>query len=233
MSQRKLALALGLSLTLLVAGTSFALTGEWNFTSGYDDENDVLVYGANRSGVDDNGDPIATFDCALEDGTYQYEADSDGDVTSLAQGGTTVTYQGVTSTTTAQYGATGGECDLRAVEVANEQGVVNHGQVVSSFVHDLKEQGAEGGIGCLVRQVAQTDWGKGEEGTTVTTAGGTLSGDVELTSETVTCGRPEHAGQDDESEADDDSDSDKKGGPPDWGPGPPPWAGQGGGRNGG
>ena len=240
MSKKKLAAVLGFALAL-TTGTSMALTGEWDFTSGYDDENDVLVYGASETGTDEDGDPKATFDCSVADGTYEYEANEDGDVTSLEQNGSTVTYPGVTSTTAVAYGDTDGECDLRAVEVTNEQGVVNHGQVVSSFVHDLKEQGVEGGIGCLVRQVAQSDWGKGDEDavvTTTTSPAGTVSGEVDLTSETVTCGRPDHAGPggpdkaDDEDAAEDEGD-DKKGGPPEWAPGPPPWAGQGGGRPGG
>jgi hypothetical protein len=168
----------------LLAGTSFALTGEWDFVSGYDDENDVLVYGLSEvTSTTGTTAPGTTPDgCAALDGT-------------------TASYGGTTTTTAP---ATGQGCELRVVEVANENGVVNHGQVVSSFVHDLKEWGVEGGIGCLVRGIAGTDYGKGEEGTTETTAvtpTTVLTGEVDLTSETVTCGRPEHAGPDEEGEA--------------------------------
>ena len=53
------------------------------------------------------------------------------------------------------------------VDVVGPAGQINHGQVVSNFVRALKEQlnevGRRAGIGCLVRLVAQSDDGKGEE----------------------------------------------------------------------
>jgi hypothetical protein len=176
-TRKKLAVLLGVALVVMVAGTSFALTGEWDFVSGYDDENDALVYGLSE--VDDT-----TAGCEALDGT-------------------TVSYGG-TTTTTAPPG--GGGCELRVVEVANENGVVNHGQAVSSFVRDLKdalkEAGAEGGIGCLVREIAGSDYGKQDDDntdvTTTTVATTEVSGEVDLTSVEVTCGRPEHAGPPDE-----------------------------------
>jgi hypothetical protein len=182
-SRKRLAVLSGVAVLFLIAGTSFALTGEWDFVSGYDDENDVLVYGLSEvtstTGTTAPGD--TPDGCAALDGT-------------------TASYGGATTTTAP---TTGQGCELRVVEVANENGVVNHGQAVSSFVHDLKESGVEGGIGCLVREIAGTDYGKGEEGTTettVVTATTVVSGEVDLTSETVTCGRPEHAGPDEEGE---------------------------------
>ena len=192
MSRKRLAVLSGVAVVFLLAGTSFALTGEWDFVSGYDDENDVLVYGLSEvtSTTGTTAPGTAADGCAALDGTI------------ASYGGTT--------TTTAP--ATGQGCELRVVEVANENGVVNHGQVVSSFVQDLKESGVEGGIGCLVREIAGSDFGKGDEGTTETTettvtTTTVLTGVVDLTSETVTCGRPEHAGSDVE--------GDEQGGRPD------------------
>ena len=186
MSRKRLAVLSGVALVFLIAGTSFALSGEWDFVSGYDDENDVLVYGLSEVTSTTGAGGTVDGCAALDD--------------------TTVSYGGTTTTTAPP---TGQGCELRVVEVANENGVVNHGQVVSSFVHDLKESGVEGGIGCLVREIAGSGYGKGEEETTATTlvtATTVLSGEVDLTSETVTCGgpdreegeerggRPEHAG---------------------------------------
>ncbi|MGH8957471.1 MAG: hypothetical protein ACRDVK_02225 [Acidimicrobiia bacterium] len=183
MSRKRLAVLSGVAVVFLLAGTSFALTGEWDFASGYDDENDVLVYG-------------------LSEVTSTTGTTAPGDVPDgcAALDGTTVSYGGTTTTTVPP---TGQGCELRVVEVANENGVVNHGQVVSSFVQDLKESGVEGGIGCLVREIAGSDYGKGENDTTETTVVTTttvLSGEVDLTSETVSCGRPEHAGPDEDGE---------------------------------
>jgi hypothetical protein len=54
--------------------------------------------------------------------------------------------------------------DLTAPDLEAGAGYVNHGQVVSAFVHSIKQQlreaGYKGGIGCLVRVVAQSDHGK-------------------------------------------------------------------------
>jgi hypothetical protein len=54
--------------------------------------------------------------------------------------------------------------DLTVPDLAAEASQINHGQVVSSFVHSIKQQlreaGYRGGIGCLVRVVAQSDHGK-------------------------------------------------------------------------
>lgn len=177
MTRKRLAVLSGVALVVLVTGTSFALTGEWDFVSGYDDDNDVLAYGFSK--VDETTDGCEALD------------------------GTTVSYDTATSTTAPPAG---GGCELRLVEVANENGVVNHGQAVSSFVHDLKdalkEADVEGGIGCLVREIAGSDYGKQDDDetdvTTTTVAATAVSGAVDLTSVEVTCGRPEHAGPPDE-----------------------------------
>ena len=121
MSKKRLAVLLGVALLFLMAGTAFALTGEWDFVSGYDDENDVLVYGLSE---------VTSTTATTAVGSTPEGC--------AALGATTVSYGGPTTTTA----PTSGEgCELRVVEVANENGVVNHGQVVSSFVNDLKESG--------------------------------------------------------------------------------------------
>ncbi|MGQ0848162.1 MAG: hypothetical protein ACT4OP_03445 [Actinomycetota bacterium] len=213
MRRTRLAVFAGVVSVLLAAGTGLALVGDVIFTEGYDEDNQVIVWGVNET-------EEATYDCALTAGTYQYQTGVDGTVTSLGQGGTPVTYAGVTSTTTVNYGSTGGECDLRAVEVANENGVVNHGQVVSSFVHDLKtylrEQGVKGGVGCLVRVMAQSDYGQGDQAvhpdptalTVPAVTSTTITGEVDLTSHELSCGKPDHAGKP-------DAESSGRGGRPD------------------
>ena len=206
MSRKRLAVLSGVAVLFLIAGTSFALSGEWDFVSGYDEENDVLVYGLSEVTSTTAAGGTATG-CAALEGTQSYDT---------------------ATTTTAP--ASGEGCELRIVEVANENGVVNHGQVVSSFVQDLKESGVEGGIGCLVREIAGSDFGKGEEDVTVpeVTTSTVLSGEVDLTLETVNCGRPEHAGSEAEGE--------ERGGRPDHAGRPehagPPDHAQGGGNDG-
>jgi hypothetical protein len=208
MSRKRLTVLAGVAVLFLLAGTSFALSGEWDFVSGYDDENDVLVYGLSEVTSTTGAGGTATGCAALDDTTQNYD----------------------TGTTTTTDPAAGEVCELRIVEVANENGVVNHGQVVSSFVQDLKESGVEGGIGCLVRSIAGSDFGKGEEDVTVpeVTTSTVLSGEVDLSLETVNCGRPEHAGSEAEGE--------ERGGRPDHAGRPehagPPDHAQGGGNDG-
>jgi len=84
--------------------------------------------------------------------------------------------------------------------------------VVSSLVHALKEQmkeaGIRGGVGCLVRIVGQSDYGKGDEQQGPTVIGETVvvSGEVDLTAHETSCGGPksDDAG-DDADEADTDT----------------------------
>ena len=65
-------------------------------------------------------------------------------------------------------GATAMAADVTVtVDITGPNGQINHGQVVSNFVRALKlqlnEAGRKAGIGCLVRMVAQSDHGQGEE----------------------------------------------------------------------
>lgn len=77
------------------------------------------------------------------------------------------------------------DCDLTATDVQGPQGQVNHGTVVSSFVHALKEAGYGPGIGCFVSAIARTDYGKGDQqlrpGESPETASGTPTVDFTIT----------------------------------------------------
>ena len=80
------------------------------------------------------------------------------------------------------------------VDATGPAGQVNHGQVVSNFVRALKlqlnEAGRKAGIGCLVRMVAQSNHGKGDEqqGPT-TTVSVTGAEDLVLTLDDASCER--------------------------------------------
>ena len=80
------------------------------------------------------------------------------------------------------------------VDATGPAGQVNHGQVVSNFVRALKlqlnEAGRKAGIGCLVRMVAQSSHGKGDEqqGPT-TTVSVTGAEDLVLTLDDASCER--------------------------------------------
>lgn len=135
-------------------------------------------------------DPGAAGACALDgdqisdDGTYTYDIGEDG----------TVTVEGAE-----------GECSFHATDVTGPEGQVNHGSVVSSFVRALKDSGYEGGVGCFVKLIAQSDYGKGDQQVTTGEAaeseedGGETSatGDttVELTVADTSCGKPDDVGQ--------------------------------------
>lgn len=154
--------------------------------------------------------------CGVEEGAaYTYSVDDEGNVTVSDEAGDVVTDEGA--------------CDLTATDVTGPEGQVNHGTVVSSFVRDLKEalreSGYTGGLGCYVRVIAQSDYGKGDQQIRVsdvdeTTEPSAEEPTVDLTITETTCG----------GEGDDDADTaEAKGsGKPDWaGKGKPPWAGKG------
>jgi hypothetical protein len=111
-------------------------------------------------------------------------------------------------------------CDFTATDVTGPQGQVNHGTVVSAFVHALKANGYTG-IGCYVKLIAQSDYGKddqqiqvGEEAPEATEG----DADLSFTVDTTQCGKPDHAGPPA------DKGQPEKAGPPE-GKGKPPWAG--------
>ena len=223
-------------LSLAVATVGLAATVDPNslLTEGYDSDNHNLVWGV--ADHPDSEEFEGTYDCSLETGTYNYEVGEDGKVMVLTdEGDAAVTYSepddedDTTTESTVNYGETEGECDLTVTNVEGPQGQVNHGTVVSSFVHALKDAGVKA-IGCYLRIIAQSDYGKGdqqvnvpdvEEGEEVDEGEEVIeepeTGSVDLTTHETTCGKPDHAGQGRPEGA-------GQGGPPE-GKGKPEWAG--------
>jgi hypothetical protein len=191
------------AVSTVVGGVAMAASNDSLFVEGFDPENNVLVFGVSE--IDEDG-----LDCTVEGPEYSYVHDGAGSVTSLTKDGQPASFK-LAGGADAPYGQTSGVCDLSAVDVTGPAGQVNHGQVVSSLVHALKDQmkeaGIRGGVGCLVRIVAQSDYGKGEEqqGPTVIDETVVVSGEVDLTAHETTCGGPksDEAG-DDSDEADTD-----------------------------
>lgn len=153
--------------------------------------------------------------CGVAEGVeYTYEVDDEGNVT-LSEEGTQVEPGDAEA------------CSLTATDVTGPEGQVNHGTVVSSFVQDLKdelrESGYTGGLGCYVRVIAGSDYGKGDQQVKVSDVEETVEPPSEdptvgLTITETTCG-----------EDDDETADTKTSGKPDGvGNGKPPWAGQGG-----
>lgn len=121
-------------------------------------------------------------ECEVDtDATYTYEIDEEGTVT-----------------VTDGEGGTLEGCDFSAVDVAGPEGQVNHGTVVSSFVHALRQAGYEGGIGCYVRIIAQSDYGKGDQQVNIedvdSDAEVASSGQARFTVSETTCGKPAGVG---------------------------------------
>ena len=171
-------------LSIAMGGVALAATGDTLLVEGYDPENRILVFGVSE--IDETG-----FDCAAEGSGFTYTIDSFGSITALLRGGAAVSFQ--KGTTDHLYGATEGICDLTGVDVTGPNGQVNHGQVVSSVVHAVKEQlreaGVRGGIGCLVHVIANSDYGKGDQsrGPTLVDETVVVSGEVDLNSHEVAC----------------------------------------------
>lgn len=166
------------------------------------------------------------------------EADSEEPACEIAEEGSYTIEEGeegeLVVTPVAEEGAEEAEavenCDLNATDVTGPNGQVNHGSVVSNFVKALREAGYEGGMGCYVRLIAQSEYGKGDQQVKVSDIDDNEEdeegseeepSELSFTVSETTCGGP------------DDSDDDAKGKPewagkgkPDWaGNGPPPWAG--------
>jgi hypothetical protein len=176
------------AVSTVVGGVAMAASNDTLLVEGFDPENNVLVFGV--SAIDEDG-----FDCTVEGPDYSYVTDGAGSVTSLTKNGQPASFK-FAGGADFPYGQTTGVCDLSAVDVTGPAGQVNHGQVVSSFVQALKDQmkeaGVSGGVGCLVRTVAQSDYGKGDEqqGPTVIDETVVVSGEVDLTAHETTCGGP-------------------------------------------
>lgn len=168
----------------------------------------------------------AETECGVAEGdTVTYEVDEEGNVT-------------ITPETDGEIEPSE-NCEFHETDVQGPEGQVNHGTVISNFVNALEEEGLEGGRGCYVRAIAQSDYGKGDEQVQVPdvepandeNGDETVSiEDVEFTITETTCN-----GSNDESEASSQASANGKGqvqgnsqggsGKPDWaGNGPPPHA---------
>jgi hypothetical protein len=170
----------------VVGGVALAAATDTLLVEGFDPENKALVFGVSE--IDED-----SYDCAVEGTGFAYVTDGAGLVTSLAKDSLAASLK--LAGVDVPYGQTDGVCDLTVVDVIGPAGQVNHGQVVSSFVHAIKEQlreaGTRGGVGCLVRVVAQSEYGKGDQqqGPTVIDETAVLTtGEVDLNTHEVTCG---------------------------------------------
>ena len=187
------------AVSTVVGGVAMAASNDTLLVEGFDPDNNVLVFGV--SDIDEDGS-----DCTVEGTGYAYVTDGAGTVISLTKDGQPASFK--LARVDVPYGQTSGVCDLIAVDVTGPAGQVNHGQVVSSFVHALKEQlkaaGVRGGIGCLVRIVAQSDYGKGDQQQGPTFADSTVvvSGEVDLSAHEASC----HGKKANETESDADND---------------------------
>jgi hypothetical protein len=233
--RKQFAAMVGVISVLVATSVGLAATGEPNslLTEGYDSDNHTLVWGVAEH--PDSEDFGGTLDCRLATGSYDYEADEEGKVVVLTDEEGAVQYVPAEGGDPIEY-SEDGECSLTATNVEGPNGQVNHGSVVSSFVHALKALGITG-AGCYVRLIAQSDYGKGdqqvqvpdveepEEGEVIEAE--PVEGTVNLTSHETTCGKPDHAGQGGPPEGKGKPDHAGQGGPPE-GKGKPDHAGQGG-----
>lgn len=231
---RRLSALAGLVGALVSSGVAWAATSEPNalLTEGYDAAEHNLVWGVAEHPEAEGS--AAIFDCRIE-GTYTYEFEG-GKVVMLAGEGGVATYQPVDEAADpVPYGETGDECVLTVTNVEGPNGQVNHGTIVSSFVHALKEAGVTG-VGCYVRFIAGSSYGKGAQqvqvGEVIPPTDPVTSGEVTLATHEARCGDPhvdtEEAGASFASSG--HGNGHGNGHDNGNGHGKPPWAGQGGGR---
>jgi hypothetical protein len=223
----RLAATVGVIGGLLTSSIALAASGEPNslLTEGYDADNYKLVWGVAVHPEAEGA--TALFDCTVN-GDFSYEFDDTGKVVTLTGDGGPAMYQPVDGTSPVAYGETGEECILTVTGVEGPNGQVNHGTIVSSFVHALKEAGIRG-VGCYIRTLAGSSYGKGEQqvqvGEVVLPTEPVTGGDVTLTTHETTCGNQHTDAEGDEL----GSAGNGHGKPERTGRGKPPWAGQGGG----
>lgn len=121
-------------------------TGDTIFNFGYDDVNGVFIWGSAAS----DGD----VDCTLENGSLQptYADDGEGGllVEDLAH---------LDGEESLEFDPEGGDCQLSAGEVAGPQGQVNHGMFLKLFNSMFDGQAR----GCMVRHIAQSGLGTGDQ----------------------------------------------------------------------
>lgn len=135
-------------------------TEDTTFNFGYDEDNGVFIWGSSAS----DGD----FDCTLENGELQatYGSQDGGllieDLAHLegADADSTVEFEpNEEEGDPVAYTDEGHDCQLTAGDVAGPQGQVNHGMFLKTFNAMFDGQAR----GCMVRHIAQSDLGKGDQ----------------------------------------------------------------------
>jgi hypothetical protein len=160
-------------------------------TQGYDPESARLIFGVND--IDE--------ECGFADGELGYSIEEDGSVAFSGE---------IADEPEADEED---KCSLTSVDVTGPNGQVNHGQVVSSFVHALKAMGLNGN-GCLIRIIAQSDYGQGDQQVTVADAEPVVApsdGTVGIQNIETACGNGASDG--DNGELDDTGHEDRSGRP--------------------
>lgn len=211
------------------------------FNFGYDTDNGVFVW--------DTSPSDGLYDCNLEvkgelEATYSVTGDGLVFVEGLTDGSDSVVAfdprpqdqlaEGLTEAGgPVEYTGVDGECGLSGGSVAGPQGQINHGMFLKLFNGFYEGPGR----GCVLRHIAQSDFGKGDQQVRVSDvspdAEPVVEGDTGIISfDTILA---------DCLQTDEQGDEEANGRPP-WagsgkpdhaGNGKPPWAGQPGGRGGG
>lgn len=155
---RLVAIAAALFTTLAALPAIAAPAVDTSFIRGYDEEIRSLVFGV--AALDDTENACAGL--AAED----TELD-------ISETGETATVGTALEDDAAEPDASvesigdddeGDMCELQMVDASGPNGQVNHGTIVSSFVHALQAFDLPfNGKGCLIRHIAQSDWGQGDQ----------------------------------------------------------------------
>jgi hypothetical protein len=197
------------------------------FNFGYDSENQVFVWGTSSTDGTLNCNQTTEGEFTGEyDARYVVDTEGLVHVEGLTdqETGEPVSFNTNEEGGTAEPYSSDGECALAGDTVARPQGQVNHGMFLRLF-NSLYD--GEGGRGCIIRYIAQSDLGKGDQQVRVEDvdpeAEPAEEGTLVIESALAACEKPNRG--------DDDEDADDRRGPPE-GKGRPDWAGQPGGPNG-
>lgn len=179
------------------------------FTFGYDVVNHLLVTGIHPV------EAVEPVDCTLAEGKYDVSYGAGDDATipveTVEQEGDAVVFASDADGegTGVAYGDDGNPCTLEAILVAGPNGQVNHGQVVSAFSQAIDIAGK----GCVMRWIAQSAFGKGDQqvrtGDVDPTFAPTDAGTIDLVTVLAACDK---ASKDDGTDDEESGDGD---GPPD------------------
>ena len=170
--KRKITVLIAILGMLATSGLAQAATEEdaedTTFSFGYDEIYRVLVWGT--------ADADGLYDCALEgefDVTYGAEDDGIIEIPLLADDGAAVSFPPRMQDDLAEgleeveddfvYNGSGAECGVVGTSVEGPNDQVNHGMFMKAF--NQVYQGP--GRGCIVRFLAQSDLGKGDQQITV------------------------------------------------------------------